>query len=138
VRDGDAELAQDFLTLMAEAGADFTLVFRALGDDDALRALFADPAPLDAWLDRWRLRLESDPQSPEERRATMRGANPAFIPRNHQMEAAILAAVEREDFRPFEELLDVLARPFEDQPGRERFMVPPKAEERVLATFCGT
>ncbi len=138
VRDGDAELAQDFLTLMAEAGADFTLVFRALGDDVALRALFADPAPLDAWLDRWRLRLESDPQSPEERRATMRGANPAFIPRNHQMEAAILAAVEREDFRPFEELLDVLARPFEDQPGRERFMVPPKAEERVLATFCGT
>ena len=35
----------------------------------------------------------------------MRAVNPAFIPRNHRIEAVIEAAVEREDFAPFEELL---------------------------------
>jgi uncharacterized protein YdiU (UPF0061 family) len=138
LRDGDGDLAQDLLTLMAEAGADFTLAFRALGDDAALRTLFPDPAPIEAWLGRWRARLEADPQSPAARQAMMRAANPAFIPRNHQVEAVIAAAVQRGDFHPFEELLGVLARPFEDQPGAERFQLPPKAEERVLATFCGT
>lgn len=138
MQEGDADLAQDFLTLMAEAGADFTLAFRALGDDGALRALFADPAPLDAWLVRWRARLDADPQSPEARRAAMHRANPAFIPRNHQVESVITAAVSREDFGPFEDLLAVLASPYEGQPGAERFQLPPKAEERVLATFCGT
>ncbi len=138
LREGDAELSQDFLTLLAEAGADFTLAFRALGDDDALRRLFADPAPLEAWLARWHARLEADPLSPAERQAMMQAANPAFIPRNHQVEAVIAAAVERQDFAPFEELLAVLARPYQDQPGAERFQLPPKAEERVLATFCGT
>ena len=46
----------------------------------------------------------------------MRGINPAFIPRNHRIEQAIAAAVEREDFAPFEEMLQVLSRPYEDQP----------------------
>ena len=68
----------------------------------------------------------------------MRAVNPAFIPRNHLVEAALSAAVEREDFGPFEELLDVLSRPFEDRPGLERYAMPPKPEERVLQTFCGT
>ncbi len=65
-------------------------------------------------------------------------ANPLFIPRNHLVEAAIEAAVERDDFVPFETLLDVLARPFEAQPGREDHARPPAAHERVTATFCGT
>ena len=46
----------------------------------------------------------------------MRAANPAYIPRNHRVEAVIKAAVERDDFAPFEELLTVLSKPYEDQP----------------------
>ena len=68
----------------------------------------------------------------------MLGVNPAFIPRNHRVEAMIDAAVQRDDFGPFEELLAVLARPFEDQPGLEHYMRPPQEHERVLQTFCGT
>lgn len=139
----DAELSQDLLTLMAEAGADFTLAFRALcdaaeGEEAPLRALFAEPAALDAWLARWRQRLALEPAAPEARAAAMRRANPAFIPRNHLVEAAIVAAVEREDLAPFEELIGVLARPWDDQPGMARHAAPPQPEERVLATFCGT
>jgi uncharacterized protein YdiU (UPF0061 family) len=68
----------------------------------------------------------------------MRAANPAFIPRNHLVEAALTAAVERADFAPFETLLDVLSRPFADDPDRAVYTMGPREEERVLQTFCGT
>ena len=68
----------------------------------------------------------------------MRKVNPAFIPRNHRIEQAITAAIERDDFAPFEELQLVLARPFEDQKGFEAYAAAPQPAERVLQTFCGT
>ena len=68
----------------------------------------------------------------------MRAVNPAFIPRNHLVEAALAAAAERADFQPFETLLAVLSRPFQDDPNLERYATPPREEERVLQTFCGT
>ena len=68
----------------------------------------------------------------------MRAVNPAYIPRNHLVEAALEAAVNRRDFGPFEELLKVVARPYEERPGRERYAAPPEPEERVHQTFCGT
>ena len=70
--------------------------------------------------------------------AAMVAVNPAVIPRNHRIEQAIEAAVARQDFAPFEELLRATARPFEEQPGLARYMDRPLPEERVLATFCGT
>ena len=68
----------------------------------------------------------------------MRALNPLYIPRNHLVEAALNAAVQSADYRPFEELLDVITKPYEQRPGLERFAQPPRPEERVLATFCGT
>ena len=68
----------------------------------------------------------------------MRKASPAFIPRNHVVEAALAAAIERQDFQPFEELLDVVSRPYEDRPGLEQYATPARPEECVLQTFCGT
>ena len=64
--------------------------------------------------------------------------NPAYIPRNHLVEAALDAAVSRQDFAPFEQLLEVLTRPFEKRRGYERYAAPPAPEERVHQTFCGT
>jgi uncharacterized protein YdiU (UPF0061 family) len=68
----------------------------------------------------------------------MEQVNPAFIPRNHLVEIALSAAVERQDFQPFEELLDVVSRPYEERPGLERYATPARPEERVRWTFCGT
>jgi serine/tyrosine/threonine adenylyltransferase len=68
----------------------------------------------------------------------MRAVNPRFIPRNHLVEATLVAAAEREDFRPFEELLAVLTRPYRDDPDLIRYATPARDEERVLQTFCGT
>jgi serine/tyrosine/threonine adenylyltransferase len=130
---------------MAENGADFTLTFRRLcgaaeqpGGDDAVRRLFRDPTSYDRWAERWRERLSQEPQEPGARSADMRAVNPAFIPRNHRVEAVIQAAVQRDDFAPFAELLTVLSKPFENQPAFAHYADPPEPHERVLRTFCGT
>jgi serine/tyrosine/threonine adenylyltransferase len=68
----------------------------------------------------------------------MRTANPVFIPRNHLVQVVIDAAVQRQDFQPFEDLLEVVSRPYEDRPGLERYSAPARPEEYVLQTFCGT
>jgi uncharacterized protein YdiU (UPF0061 family) len=144
-RDGDVALVNDLLKLMAENQADFTLTFRRLCDaaadpaaDALVRQLFADPSAFDSWAARWRWRLGEEAAEPGAIRDAMRTVNPAYIPRNHLVEAALNAAIEHDDFAPFEELLEVLARPFEDRRGFERYTQPPAPEERVLQTFCGT
>ena len=144
--EGDAGLADDLLKVMAEQRADFSLVFRRLSllnsDDDAadeaVRELFLDPTAFDPWVARWRSRLREDPRGDDERRAAMRAVNPAYIPRNHHVEAALEAAVERSDFAPFDELLAVVSRPYEDQPGFERYGSSPEPDGRLYRTFCGT
>jgi uncharacterized protein YdiU (UPF0061 family) len=68
----------------------------------------------------------------------MRTVNPAFIPRNHVVEAALDAAIRRQDFKPFEMLLDVVSRPYEDRPDLERYAMPAGPDECVTQTFCGT
>jgi serine/tyrosine/threonine adenylyltransferase len=144
-REGDAELAVDLLKRMADNRADFTLTFRRLCDaavgpegDEGVRGLFADPSAYDAWAAVWRHRLKEESISEQARAAAMRMVNPAFIPRNHVVEAALNAAIERLDFQPFEELLEVVSRPYEDRSGLERYATPALPEECVSQTFCGT
>ncbi len=140
-RDGDEALVQDLLDRMTANRADFTLTFRGLCNavtgDDQVRTQFADPAAFDAWAGTWRARLAEEGISAEDRRMAMRGVNPAFIPRNHRIQAAITAA-ETGDFSVFDEIMAVLAKPYEDQPHYAAYAVPPQAEEVVQRTFCGT
>jgi uncharacterized protein YdiU (UPF0061 family) len=146
-RDGDAALVQDLLDLMAANRADFTLTFRRLCEaaspnppdgNAAVRSLFADPAAYDSWAIAWRRRLLDEPASAQDRTAAMRAANPAVIPRNHVVEAALNTAVAQQDFQPFEELLDATSRPFHDRPNLDRYTTPARPEECIAATFCGT
>lgn len=141
----DVVLIGKLMSVMQQGGADYTLTMRHLAeasdplcDATLLRTLYADPAGLDTWLVDWRQRLTLEPQFDGERAASMRAVNPLFIPRNHRIEAVIEAAVERDDFAPFEELLAVLSAPFEDRPGLSHYAKPPTQQERVLQTFCGT
>jgi serine/tyrosine/threonine adenylyltransferase len=71
-------------------------------------------------------------------KAAMAAVNPAFIPRNHRIEAVIAAAVNADDYAPFEELLTVLAKPYEDQTQFAAYADPPLPEQMVTQTFCGT
>jgi uncharacterized protein YdiU (UPF0061 family) len=147
-RDEDRALVRGLLETMAASGVDFTLTFRSLANDvglspDAIqkgetRKLFIDHQAFDAWARRWldRLALEETPEA--ERRTLMSASNPKFIPRNHLVEELIVAAVEKGDFALFHEMLAVVTRPFDEQPGMERYAEPPAPEQRVLQTFCGT
>lgn len=144
-REDDRALAQDLLQRMALNQADFTLTFRRLcssaetsQNDAPVRTLFTDPGAFDAWAIKWRSRLQEERVAPEERAAAMRRTNPAFIPRNHRVEEVITAATERQNFQPFEELLEVISRPYEDRPEFDKYSCPARPEERVLQTFCGT
>ncbi|HLY06311.1 MAG TPA: YdiU family protein [Rhizomicrobium sp.] len=141
----DLALAQDLLKRMADNRADFTLTFRGLCDAadngeaaDAVRGLFAEPGAFDDWASRWRHRLARENVDATARRAIMRAANPLFIPRNHLVEEAIAGAVSANDFTRFDSLLAVLSRPFDDQPGFERYADPPRPDQVVYQTFCGT
>jgi len=141
---GDAELIKRLLTSMRQGQADFTLTFRRLAlvaenpaEKLKLRELFADSSDLDGWLRDWQQRLASDPQTVTQRGASMRAANPAFIPRNHRVQAALDAA-EAGDYSVFRKLLGILQRPYDDQPEVSDYGQPPQPSERVLQTFCGT
>ncbi|NNE12119.1 MAG: YdiU family protein [Ilumatobacter sp.] len=134
--EGDRELATDFLDLLQRHRIDMTTAFRRLidaaeGDRDALTGLF--DAPIDEWVVRWRARLA--PGAAER----MRLVNPVYVPRNHLVEEALGAAVNDGEFDPFDELLDVVTSPYDEQVGRDRYAEP--APDRFTAgyrTFCGT
>jgi uncharacterized protein YdiU (UPF0061 family) len=145
----DAALADDWLALMQAHKVDFTLGWRFLanaaeGDASRLGALFppaADTA-LAEWLKRWRARLVEDGDEPGAvalRAASMRQVSPWIIPRNHRVEEALSAASEGGDMRPFEQLLEALRHPFEEDPGRARYAEPAPVEVTACyRTFCGT
>jgi uncharacterized protein YdiU (UPF0061 family) len=106
--------------------------------DGQVAALFARPGVFHDWAVRWRGRLAEEDVAPAERANAMRCVNPAFIPRNHRIEELIVAAVARSDFEPFETMLRVLERPYDDQPNLAYLSEAPRPEERVRETFCGT
>ena len=130
-QDDDLALSQDLLKLMAAEQADFTITFRRLC------AVTPELSPaFDEWLTRYRRRLVDEPD--DGRGDRMRRHNPAVIPRNHRIEAVIRAAVDRNDFAPFHEMLAALRDPFTERPEFAIYQQPPEPAEEVLQTFCGT
>jgi len=136
----DLNLATGFLTAMEGKKVDYTLAFRyladaALGEEEPIRALFADPSAYDLWSGHWRARLARETVAPTLRAQAMRRANPMFIPRNHRVEEALSAAVEGGDYAPFETLLNILSRPFDDQPEFAACAEPPPEGYGHYRTF---
>jgi uncharacterized protein YdiU (UPF0061 family) len=144
--------------------ADFTLTFYYLSQFNSntmdsgknLRALFERPEQIDSWIEEWRKRLSEETvtdeaaietpnktstearRSDELRQEKMLKINPVYIPRNHQIEAAIRAAEDNNDFSVFHKLHAMLQKPYEIQKGGESYISPPKPDEVVAQTFCGT
>ncbi len=145
-KEEDPVLMEDLLTVMADHHADFTLVFRRLclletdhrSADGVVRELFDEPAAFDQWAARWRARLRDEANGEPGRQQRMLTVNPAYIPRNHRVEEVIRAAEDHGDFMPFERLHQVLRRPYAEQESAIQYQNPPRPEEIVQATFCGT
>jgi uncharacterized protein YdiU (UPF0061 family) len=138
----DGALIDDLLALLHAQAVDFTLCFRALsssvrGDAARARSLFAEPSAFDAWSERWRAQPSFQARDPQAVAEAMDRVNPVYVARNHKVEEA-LAAASSGDLRPFERLLDVLARPFEERPGLEAYAAPAPPAFGAYRTFCGT
>jgi uncharacterized protein YdiU (UPF0061 family) len=146
VTDDDRALIEALFDIMATGEADFTLTFYSLSKllsqpsdlDAVLRDLFTNKEQLDAWLAKWRERLDHEDSTDEQRQAAMQTVNPVYIPRNHQIEAAIRAAEDQGDFSVFHDLHEVLQNPYEYRAGKDDYLQPPQPHEEVRQTFCGT
>jgi serine/tyrosine/threonine adenylyltransferase len=141
-REGDDALIGDLLELLAAQDVDYTSWFRSLspavrGDREPARSLVTDVSAFDAWFERWEARVRSQADAPEVISQAMDRVNPVYIPRNHLVEEALGAAVE-DDLEPFERLVEVLARPFEERAGLDRYAAPAPESFGRYRTFCGT
>ncbi|MGA8846900.1 MAG: YdiU family protein [Nocardioides sp.] len=130
---GGRALVDDLLVLIS-GQVDHTLFFRALsrsarGEPPTARDQVLDVAGFDAWTARW---LTHAPDA-----AAMDQVNPVYIPRNHLVEEALVAATSG-DLEPFLRLNDVLARPFEERAGLERYAQPAPDGVGPFVTYCGT
>ncbi|MCT4559262.1 MAG: YdiU family protein [Pelagimonas sp.] len=128
----DAQLIGDLLVLMDANQVDFTNGFRGLSDETA-HALFKDETGFDTWEKRWKTRIETE----ENPHALMQMRNPALIPRNHQIEAMIIAAVNGDD-APFHRMNRALSSPYLVSEDFADLRAPAHPDEAVRATFCGT
>lgn len=138
----DHALITRLLDIMQAGKADFTLTFYHLSQDikqlDKVFELFENADEFKIWTKKWQTRLRKESSTTEEQQSLMQSVNPVYIPRNHQVEAAIRAAEDNNDFSKFDELHKVLQTPFELQDRMDEYLLPPKPEEVVQQTFCGT
>lgn len=140
---GDRELAVDLLALMHADGADHTNTFRELAtvemrrDRQAMRDAFRDREAFDAWATRYCQRLQAEGSADEERRSAMNAVNPKYVLRNYLVQTAIERA-QRGDFSEVDRLLDLLRRPFGEQPGMEAYAAPPPDWGRHLVVSCSS
>lgn len=142
-QEGDLALAFELLEVMATEKTDFTNTFRDLadaldGDAVKVRSHFEGIEAFETWFARWLARVEQEDRSLAETAAAMRSVNPAVIPRNHLVEAAIRAGEDNDDFGPFNTLVDEVTRPYDTRPEDSIYINPPLLGEIVHQTFCGT
>jgi serine/tyrosine/threonine adenylyltransferase len=145
----DTALVADWLTLLQDNAVDFTLAWRRLcdaadGDANPLRAVFAQPASVNPWLQRWAERCALEDGGAEAaagaaRAQRMRTVNPWIIARNHRVEEALAAASAQGDLLPFKRLLAAIQQPWTEDALLARYAEPAPAQVTAgYQTFCGT
>ena len=141
--ESDKELIQRLLQLMQSSAIDYTRFFRELGDRPADQALarlredFLDIKAFDDWAATYRQRSEREGIDHEARRTRMHATNPKYILRNYLAQKAIEAA-EAGDYGPVRELHQVLSRPYDEQPGMERYAERPPEWGKHLEISCSS
>jgi uncharacterized protein YdiU (UPF0061 family) len=147
------QLVADLLNIMEKEKLDFTNTFRSLGnllvESNQSSAQYESAFDTETfksaasnWIAQWQLLLaektiESDTWA-DDTIAIIRSTNPAYIPRNHQVNQAIDLATHNEDFSKFHTLTELLENPYTYHADFNEFTLPPTAKEAVLRTFCGT
>lgn len=135
---GDEALIEDLLKLMHEHTADYTNTFIALTFDETGSFTLFEREDFMKWRNRWKSRLSRQQEPHDIVKERMHNSNPAVIPRNHRVEAALNAAVQHGDYKVMEKLLHVLSNPYAYSPEQADYATPPEPTCRPYQTFCGT
>ncbi|MFP5110185.1 protein adenylyltransferase SelO [Neobacillus sp. C211] len=134
----DESLVDNLLTMMQKYKVDYTNTFRALTFDKPEDTDLVETSEFKQWYEQWQARLNRQQESKDSSHQLMRNSNPAVIPRNHRVEAALDAAVNQEDYSVMERLLDVLSSPYAYSPEQEEYCTLPEQSTQPYQTFCGT
>ena len=134
----DGALVEDLLAGMHRHGEDFTNTFRELASESQPEGSLFQTSEMKLWFERWQARLKRQPDGWEASRRLMNAHNPAVIPRNHRVEEALAAAVERSDYTVMENLLAVLSQPYQKPPKGGGYHLPAPPSAQPYRTFCGT
>ena len=133
----DESLITDLLDWMQRAGADYTNTFRHLTEEKPPQGKPYNDKTFKEWYTRWQAQLAKNTKPLKSSLSLMRANNPAVIPRNHKVEQ-VLDAATNGDLKPLKDLLTALQEPYKTRPDLKPYQSPPKPEERVYQTFCGT
>ncbi len=133
----DETLINQLLKWMKNNHADYTNTFRDLTQKEKPSGSYYETNAFHQWYENWQMRLKKNNTSIQTALKLMKKVNPAIIPRNHQVEAALTAAIEG-NMNPFNKLLTALKDPYKDRASITAYQSPPPPSERVYQTFCGT
>lgn len=134
----DAQLIGDLLQWMQYHHCDYTNTFYNLISENMPDGEHYRSEEFCGWWQRWQKRLQQNSEPLQSSFRLMRANNPAVIPRNHKVEEALSSAEEHSDPDKLQTLLQVLLEPYSAKQALPEFCLPPKPEERVYQTFCGT
>ncbi|WP_163536744.1 protein adenylyltransferase SelO [Gracilibacillus sp. YIM 98692] len=134
----DVSLIEDLLHLMEEHEADYTNTFRALTFEKFEGMKLFESKEFNDWYKRWQERLENQTESKQSINQLMQENNPAVIPRNHRVEEALKAAVEKGDYSVMDQLVCVLSDPYAHSDEQEPYTTLPEPSAKPYVTYCGT
>ena len=139
----DYELIINLLNLMEKNKVDFTLCFRLLaksliGDSKPIRNIFKGCSEFNSWLMLWQERISQEGIPDEEISESMNNINPLYVPRNHNVEAALQAATEQNNMEPFKKLFSILQNPHKENDDLREYSTPLSGDDSSYKTFCGT
>lgn len=123
----DEALIEELLNMMQKHGADYTNTFRALTLEKPEDTVMFGTSEFSQWHEQWQARLGRQKEGKEHCYKLMRNSNPAVIPRNHRVEAALEAAVKQGDYSVMERLLDALSDPYAYSLEQEEYATLPAA-----------
>ena len=146
LQSGDGQLIDDLFEILAKDKVDYTQFFRALAkalsaEESEVKSLFSDSKVLTAlfmpWLARWKERISNSQNDLALVVQQMDKVNPVYIPRNHKVDMVLREATDG-NMAPFEEMLTLLLKPYEEVKGKEGFASPPPEGTPACVTYCGT
>jgi uncharacterized protein YdiU (UPF0061 family) len=133
----DLSLVEDLLLCMEKYSMDYTNTFRHLASNLNIHEPMLDEPDFITWHSHWQNRILNQNETLDNAIQLMLKSNPAVIPRNHNVEAA-LSAAEEGNFNELAKLLEVLSEPFKDGPGSSSYRTPPAPSKTPYKTYCGT